>query len=65
MPVHPSPDATGTAAGAASLFAGTAEAGALPATAAPLDLPGLAALAERWERLAGAGDGDRDGAAPA
>lgn len=53
VPVHPSPDATGTAAGAASLFAGLANAGSLPVAVAPLDPPGLAALAERWGRLAG------------
>ncbi len=52
LPVHPSPDATGTAAGAAGLFAGVAEAGALPEPVAPLGVPGLAALAERWNRLA-------------
>ena len=44
VPVHPSPDATGTAAGAAGLFAGDAEPGVLPTAAGPLDVPGLAAL---------------------
>jgi sugar (pentulose or hexulose) kinase len=52
VPVHPSPDATGTAAGAASLFAGLADAGPLPTALTPLDVPGLAALARRWEAAA-------------
>ncbi len=52
VPVHPSPDATGTAAGAAALLAGFGEPGPLPAPVEPLGLPGLAGFAERWERLA-------------
>lgn len=54
VPVHPSPDATGTAAGAASLFdGGRSDAGGLPAPAVPLAVPGLTDLAGRWERRAG------------
>ena len=52
VPVHASPDMTGTAAGAAGLFAGLADAAPLPAPVAPLDPPGLAALAARWEAAA-------------
>lgn len=53
VPVHASPDATGTAAGAAGLFAGLADGGPLPEPVATLAVPGLADLAARWEAAAG------------
>jgi sugar (pentulose or hexulose) kinase len=51
VPVHPSPDATGTAAGAAALLGGAAL-GGVPAAVTPRALAGLAEFAERWRTLA-------------
>jgi sugar (pentulose or hexulose) kinase len=48
LPVHPSPDATGTATGAAMLLAPAPAATALPPAVAPLRPRGLAGYAERW-----------------
>jgi sugar (pentulose or hexulose) kinase len=47
-PVHPSPDATGTAIGAAMLLADAPAAAALPPAIAPLRPRGLGGYAERW-----------------
>ena len=54
VPVHPSPDATGTAHGAALLLGGAAAVDrALPAAVAPLAPPGLVGYASRWCARAG------------
>jgi sugar (pentulose or hexulose) kinase len=53
-PVLASPDATGTALGAAMLLAAELAPPADPALVAPADLPGLEAYADRWRALAGA-----------
>lgn len=54
MPVHPSPDATGTAGGAARLIADLPPP-ALPPPVAPLAPPGLAAAAADWRARAATG----------
>jgi len=51
VPVHPSPDATGTSAGAAALL-GDATPGALPPPVEATPVPGLAAFAGRWRGFA-------------
>ena len=51
-PVHPSPDATGTATGAAMLLSDAPLPGGLPPPIPPLAAPGLAAYAGRWLALA-------------